>query len=63
VYAQGSHGDRERGVHNSDVRIVEYPLDLEASPTDLLSQVARLADRAWARAIAETGRLNVTTIT
>src|SRR5437016_1402689 len=48
VYAQGSHGVRERDVRNSAVLIVEYPLDLDAPPAGLLAQVAQLAARAWA---------------
>jgi hypothetical protein len=29
------------------VSIVEYPLDLDASPAELLEQVSQLARRAW----------------
>jgi 5-methylcytosine-specific restriction enzyme subunit McrC len=47
VYAQGSGRPVGRKVRNSDVRIVEYPLDLSAPPSDLLRQISTLADMAW----------------
>jgi hypothetical protein len=31
----------------TDVSVVEYPLDLRATPADLLAQVSRLAESAW----------------
>ncbi len=47
VYAQGNGVVVERRVRNSDVMIVEYPLDLSATPAELLAQIDRLADAAW----------------
>lgn len=50
VYAQGGSGPVERRVRNSDITIVEYPLDLSAHPRHLLAQIDVLADVAWAAA-------------
>lgn len=47
VYAQGSGSPRTRPIKNTRISIVEYPLDLRASPRDLLRQVDELARRAW----------------
>ncbi len=47
VYAQGNGVPAERRVRNTDVVIVEHPLDLSVHPADLLAQVDRLADLAW----------------
>jgi 5-methylcytosine-specific restriction enzyme subunit McrC len=47
IYAQGARPVTERVIRNSTVRIIEYPLDLEADPLDLLQQIQRLADLAW----------------
>ena len=49
VYASGSHGPVTRRVRNTDIPIVEYPLDLSASPADLLGQIGVLAEEAWRR--------------
>jgi 5-methylcytosine-specific restriction enzyme subunit McrC len=48
VYAQGSGRPVERHIVNTDVTVVEYPLDLRAPPTGLLRQVDELAAVAWA---------------
>ena len=48
VYAQGGAGPVERLIRNTDISIVEYPLDLRARPRELLAQVDLLAARAWA---------------
>lgn len=48
VYAQGSSGLVERPIRNTTIRVVEYPLNLGASPRDLLAQVAELGSQAWA---------------
>lgn len=48
VYAQGRGGPVERQIRNTDTHVVEYPLDLSASPRDLLNKVAVLSCRAWA---------------
>ncbi|GAA1406026.1 hypothetical protein ACFQZ4_01190 [Catellatospora coxensis] len=45
VYAEGATS-RAHQVRNSSFRIVHYPLDLSASPRDLLAQVAELASKA-----------------
>ncbi len=47
VYAEGSRGAVMRRVRNTGISIVEYPLNLAASPLDLLEQVAALAAAAW----------------
>lgn len=47
VYAEGSRGAVMRQVRNTGISIVEYPLDLAASPVALLEQVAILAAAAW----------------
>jgi 5-methylcytosine-specific restriction enzyme subunit McrC len=49
VYASGSHGPVTRRVRNTDISIVEYPLDLSASPADLLGQIGVLTEEAWSR--------------
>lgn len=46
VYAQGGR-PVERRIRNTGISVVEYPLDLRATPTDLLTQVDRLAESAW----------------
>lgn len=50
VYAEGTRGAVMRQVRNTGISIVEYPLDLAASPLSLLEQVAALAADAWATA-------------
>lgn len=52
VYAQGSGGPLERRIRNTEISVVEYPLDLSASPNHLLDQVAALGHQAWASAEA-----------
>ena len=47
VYAQGTGSPKTRPIKNTRISIVEYPLDLRASPRDLLRQVDELARRAW----------------
>jgi 5-methylcytosine-specific restriction enzyme subunit McrC len=47
IYAHGSTPLAPRHVRNSDVTITPVALDLTASPTDLLAQVAELAHRMW----------------
>ncbi len=47
VYAQGGSQPVERRVRNTDVSIIEYPLDHGAHPKYLLAQVDVLADMAW----------------
>jgi 5-methylcytosine-specific restriction enzyme subunit McrC len=49
VYAEGAGSASERRIRNTDITLVEYPLDLSADPARLLSQIHRLADRAWSR--------------
>jgi McrBC 5-methylcytosine restriction system component len=48
VYAHGGGTPVVRIVRNTEVNIVEYPLDLRAEPPALLKQIDRLADHAWA---------------
>lgn len=47
VYAQGSASPSTRPIKNTNISIVEYPLDLRALPQDLLEQIGQLAHRAW----------------
>ena len=47
VYAEGDGTAAERRVRNSDISLIEYPLDPTTDPADLLAQVHRLADLAW----------------
>jgi 5-methylcytosine-specific restriction enzyme subunit McrC len=48
VYAQRSGEPGRRRIRNTGVDIVEYPLDLAASPYDPLAQIDRLAASAMA---------------
>lgn len=50
VYAKGTGAAVTRRVVNTGIEIVEYPLDLGATPARLLAQIDRLADRAMRRA-------------
>ena len=50
VYAQGTASPGVRRVRHTSVDIVQYPLDLAASPADLLRQVSALAGDAFSRA-------------
>ncbi len=43
VYAQGAASRLPLRVKNTSIDIIQYPLDLSAPPTDLLSQVGMLA--------------------
>jgi len=49
VYAQGTGAAVTRRVVNTGIEIVEYPLDLGATPASLLAQIDRLADHAIRR--------------
>ena len=44
-------------IKNTKISIVEYPLDLRASPRDLLRQVDELARRAWNQTNPTLGRI------
>lgn len=46
VYAQGFGAPGQRRVRRTEIDIVQFPLDLAASPADLLRQVQALADAA-----------------
>lgn len=46
VYASGPKSV-ERSIRNSPVRVIEYPLDLEVPPADLLRQIEQLAVKAF----------------
>lgn len=48
IYAQGSSGIVERQIRNTAAKVIEYPLDLRASPPDLLTQIGALATEAFA---------------
>jgi 5-methylcytosine-specific restriction enzyme subunit McrC len=47
VYASGSQGTRSRHVRETGVEIIEYPLNLDVAPNELLEQMAELATGAW----------------
>jgi 5-methylcytosine-specific restriction enzyme subunit McrC len=47
VYAQGGSAGI-RHIRNTSIEIIQYPLDLAASPVALLRQVAALASKALA---------------
>lgn len=46
VYASGPEATEKR-IRNGPIRVIEYPLDLEAPPADLLLQVEQLAAEAF----------------
>ncbi|MGB2718725.1 MAG: hypothetical protein WBG53_23380 [Rhodococcus sp. (in: high G+C Gram-positive bacteria)] len=47
VYAAGNGAPAARRIVNTDITVMEYPLDLRAQPSELLAQVDRLTDTAW----------------
>lgn len=47
VYAGGSGVHRRRRVTNTGIDVIEYPLDLTVTPSELLEQVAALSSLAW----------------
>jgi 5-methylcytosine-specific restriction enzyme subunit McrC len=47
IYASGHGPAVPRRIAHSPVTVIEYPLDLEVPPAELLRQVAALADEAW----------------
>lgn len=49
VYASGAHGPVTRRVRNAGIEIVEYLLQLDVTPSALLTQVADLAATSWDR--------------
>ena len=51
VYAGGGDAHRRR-IRNTDIEVIEYPLDLRREPVALLEQVDKLAHRAWQRSVA-----------
>ena len=60
VYAQGGAGPVVRRIVNTDVSVVEYPLDLRAEPEDLLRQMDVLTDAAWLAAGRQPSPLDAT---
>ncbi len=46
VYAGGPKPKTHK-VRNTDIAIVQYPLDLSVTPTELLEQIRGLAQQAW----------------
>jgi len=60
VYAQGGAGPVVRRIVNTDVSVVEYPLDLRAEPKDLLRQMDVLTDAAWLAAGRQPSPLDAT---
>ncbi|WP_335991003.1 McrC family protein [Glycomyces sp. MUSA5-2] len=49
VYAHGAKEAAWRSIRNSPIRILQYPLDLTATPALLLRSIAELAERLLAR--------------
>jgi 5-methylcytosine-specific restriction enzyme subunit McrC len=47
VYAQGNGTPTVRPIRNTNIKIIEYPLDLRAQPRDLLVQIDTLCQSAW----------------
>lgn len=50
VYAQGTASPKVRRMRHTSIDIAQYPLDLAASPAELLRQVSMLAEDAFSRA-------------
>jgi 5-methylcytosine-specific restriction enzyme subunit McrC len=50
VYA-GPGTPRARRIVHTDKTIIEYPLDLDTEPSELLARVASLAEAAWAHSL------------
>ena len=55
VYAGGGDARRRR-IRNTEIEVIEYPLDLRREPVALLEQVDELARRAWQRSVALSSR-------
>jgi 5-methylcytosine-specific restriction enzyme subunit McrC len=53
IYAGGGSAVRVRRIKHTEIEVVECPLDLSASPSDILSRVARIADLAIGHMAAE----------
>lgn len=56
VYA-GAGRPRVRRIRNTDVDVVEYPLDLSTAPGELLGRVDELARLVWERTAVRVGAL------
>jgi len=54
VYADAGEPQR-RAVRNTNIEIIEYPINIGLDPEDLLAGIDRLANRAWARSLAHPG--------
>ena len=52
-YAQGGANPVVRHIVNTDISVVEYPLDLRLAPKDLLRQIETLAESAWSGTILQ----------
>ncbi len=52
VYADAGQAKR-RLIRNTDIEIIEYPIDISLDPKDLLDAIDRLANRAWNRALMQ----------
>jgi 5-methylcytosine-specific restriction enzyme subunit McrC len=59
VYA-GAGEMKLRRILNTDIDIVEFPLDLSRPPSEILDAIADLAEQSWGEVVrqARTGRLN-----
>jgi 5-methylcytosine-specific restriction enzyme subunit McrC len=60
VYAQGNAPPGVRRVRHTSIDIIQYPLDLAVSPTDLLRQVDTLAGTAFELTRKEPSTVTVT---
>src|SRR5262249_31137207 len=54
VYAQGTTAPRTHVIRNTDIDVIQYPLDLAAHPRDILDQVDALTYSAFASAHGQT---------
>jgi 5-methylcytosine-specific restriction enzyme subunit McrC len=54
VYA-GSGEMKLRRILNTDIDVVEYPLDLSRPPSDILAAVADLAQQSWGEVVRQAG--------
>jgi 5-methylcytosine-specific restriction enzyme subunit McrC len=59
VYA-GAGEMKLRRILNTDIDIVEFPLDLSRPPSEILEAIADLAEQSWGEVVrqAQAGRLN-----
>jgi 5-methylcytosine-specific restriction enzyme subunit McrC len=54
VYA-GAGEMKLRRILNTDIDVVEYPIDLSLRPSDILAAVADLARQSWGEVVRQAG--------